>query len=97
MVVVAPVLLAPTPQGSEVFTDKPVPLFAVVVGFIDQGLALALDEDVLACHGSSFVIAEVRPLVSDDQGSSIEEREIEMNARENRKDDTCSSCETEMS
>lgn len=52
--------LAPTPQGSDIFTDRPVPLLAVVWWLADHGLA---------CHGS--FVTELRPVSSGDQGSSM--------------------------
>ena len=77
VVVAARASLVPRPQGSERFTDKPVALFSVVFAFADQGFAVVLDEDVPVCHGSSvvlLVIAEFRPSVSGNHGSSIDDR-----------------------
>ena len=60
--------LAPRPQGSDIFTERPVPLSMVVWWLDDHGLAWAFDEDAPFCHGS--LLAELRPFGSDDQGSS---------------------------
>jgi len=63
--------LVPRPQGSAILTDRPVPLLAVVWWFPDHGFACVFET---VCHGSFVavvVIAELRPLVSDDHGSSI--------------------------
>jgi len=64
-------LFVPTPQGSAILTDRPVPLLAAVWLFPDHGFACVFNEDVPVCHGS-FIDVVVRLFVSDDHGSSID-------------------------